>query len=150
MIATPFFQAKEPLKNQLSKTGIAEELYIIREYTPRAGAPKSENFQNPSKLLSLLDLLLIFFFILWIRTWPFIYANASFLSLKSMKTRNEFIWVLHAQAQHNVNVIMTSEIVLNYSTSFSQSHRAVMIAKITVWIAVPPKIIPPQIPCHIN
>ena len=65
-----------------------------------------------------------------------------------MNTRNEFIWVLHAQ--QNVNVIITSEIVLYYSTSFSQSHRAVMIAKITVWIAVPPNIIPPQIPCHVK
>ena len=49
MIATPFFQAKEPLKNQLSKTGIAEELYIIREYTPRASAPKSEK-KNPKSI----------------------------------------------------------------------------------------------------
>lgn len=36
---------------------------------------------------------------------------------------------------------------LSKNTSFSQSHRTVMIAKITVWTAVPPKIIPPQIPC---
>ena len=48
MIATPFFQAKEPLKNQLSKTRIAEELYIIREYTPWAGAPNSE--KNPKSI----------------------------------------------------------------------------------------------------
>ena len=48
IIATPFFQAKEPPKNQLPKTGLGEEFYIIREYTPRAGAPKSE--KNPKSI----------------------------------------------------------------------------------------------------
>ena len=48
MITTPFFQAKEPLKNLLSKIGLAEELYIIREYTPWAGAPNSE--KNPKSI----------------------------------------------------------------------------------------------------
>jgi len=35
------------------------------------------------------------------------------------------------------------------TTSFSQSHRMVMMASISVWTAVPPKIIPAQIPWSI-
>ena len=83
--------------------------------------------------------------IVWFRIWPLIYTYASFRSLQIQEIIG--LWILYQLICKKWWYHIYCENIWK-CTSFSQSLRIVMMANITVWMTVPPMIIPAQIPCR--